>query len=270
MQVLYARSMWGMKEPTLEANLVKIKEGGFDAVEMGAPHDAGERKDLRRLLDKLGLKIIVQQWTGGKSPDEHQASFEEQFRRGAELKPLLINSHTGRDIYSAEQNVAILRRAGEIERELAVPCAHEVHRGRATFCTNSTLALLDRLPELKLTADFSHWCCVHESLLQDQPEALERAIARSFHIHARVGHGEAPQVSDPRAPEWKEAVDVHVGWWQRIVARRHAEKAQVMTITPEFGPPGYMPTLPYTRQPVADLWEVNLHMKELLKQRLTA
>ena len=33
-----------------------------------------------------------------------------------------------------------------------------------------------------------------------------------------------------------------------------------MTFTPEFGPPGYMPTLPYTKQPVADLWELNAWM----------
>jgi hypothetical protein len=30
----------------------------------------------------------------------------------------------------------------------------------------------------------------------------------------------------------------------------------------------HMPALPYTRQPVADLWEVNLFMKDLLKERL--
>jgi hypothetical protein len=29
-----------------------------------------------------------------------------------------------------------------------------------------------------------------------------------------------------------------------------------------------MPTLPFTRQPVANQWEINLFMKDLLQQRL--
>jgi hypothetical protein len=124
------------------------------------------------------------------------------------------------------------------------------------------------MPDLKLAADFSHWCCVHESLLEDQEPALASAIQRSFHLHARVGHPEGPQVSDPRAPEWQPAVEAHLAWWQRIVDHRRRDGAELLTVCPEFGPPDYMPTLPYTRQPVADLWELNCHMKRLLESRL--
>jgi hypothetical protein len=31
-------------------------------------------------------------------------------------------------------------------------------------------------------------------------------------------------------------------------------------MTPEFGPDGYLHTLPFTHQPVADLWEINSWM----------
>jgi hypothetical protein len=51
---------------------------------------------------------------------------------------------------------------------------------------------------------------------------------------------------------------------QRIVLSRLEQGADVLTFTPEFGPPGYMPVLPYTKQPVADLWELNLWMAERL------
>jgi hypothetical protein len=162
----------------------------------------------------------------------------------------------------------IFRRARQLEVELGVRVVHEIHRGRATFSTTATAALLEELPDLKLAADFSHWCCVHESLLADQEERVERAIKRSYHIHARVGHPEGPQVTDPRAPEWQEAVAAHLGWWQRIVDHHRASGSAILTICPEFGPPGYMPTLPYTRQPVADLWELNCYMKDLLQKRL--
>jgi sugar phosphate isomerase/epimerase len=270
LRIKYFHALWGLPLPTLEANLCKIREGGFDGVEMGVPEDAGQRRELGALLERLGLGLIAQQWTRGGSILEHTESFEEQYRRAVELRPLLVNSHTGKDYFSTEENLSIFRRARQLEEELGVPVVHEVHRGRATFSTTSTAALLERLPDLRLAADFSHWCCVHESLLEDQGRLLERAIDRSFHVHARVGHAEGPQVSDPRAPEWQKALETHLGWWQRIIDRRRADGTEQLTICPEFGPPDYMPTLPYTRQPVADLWEINCHMKELLQKRLRA
>ena len=268
LRISYFHGMWGMSLPTLEANLRRIRAGGFDGVEMGVPEDGTERRELGVLLEGLGLALIAQQWTRGSSPREHAESFEAQYRRAIELRPLLVNSHTGKDHYATAENLQVFRRARRLEEELGIPVVHEVHRGRATFSTTATAALLEQMPELKLAADFSHWCCVHESLLEDQGPLLERAIERSFHLHARVGHPEGPQVSDPRAPEWQQALEAHLGWWQRIVDRRRQDNAELLTICPEFGPPDYMPTLPYTRQPVADLWEINCHMKQLLEKRL--
>ncbi len=270
LRIKYFHGLWGLSLPTLEDNLRRIREGGFDGVEMGVPEDGGKRRELGLLLERLGLELIAQQWTVGSSAREHAASFEQQYHRAAELKPLLVNSHTGKDFYTTEENLQVFHRARSLEEKLGVVVVHEVHRGRATFSTTSTAALLDRFPELRLAADFSHWCCVHESLLQDQQPLLERAMARSFHVHARVGHPEGPQVSDPRAPEWQEALEAHLGWWQKIVDFRLQEGAPQLTICPEFGPPDYMPTLPYTRQPVADLWQLNCHMKDLLQKRLRA
>ncbi len=266
--IRWFHGLWGLSLPSLEANLRRIREGGFDGVEMGVPEDGRERRELAALLPGMGLALIAQQWTRGASPEEHAESFEAQYRRAIELRPLLVNSHTGRDVFSTAENLEVFRRARRLEEELGIPVVHEVHRGRATFSTTATAALLEQMPELKLAADFSHWCCVHESLLEDQEKLLERAIERSFHIHARVGHPEGPQVSDPRAPEWQQALEAHLGWWQRIVDRRRQDNAELLPVCPEFGPPDYMPTLPYTRQPVADLWEINCHMKQLLEKRL--
>jgi hypothetical protein len=41
-----------------------------------------------------------------------------------------------------------------------------------------------------------------------------------------------------------------------------------MTVTSEFGPPYYMPALPYTQLPVSDQWEANVYMMNIIKQRL--
>jgi hypothetical protein len=118
-----------------------------------------------------------------------------------------------------------------------------------------------------LSADFSHWCVVSESLLADQAESLGLAIERTDHIHARVGFEEGPQVADPRAPESSAALEAHLGWWDRIIALHRAKGSALVTVAPEFGPSPYMPSLPWTGQPVSDQWATNVRMMGLLRGR---
>ena len=71
---------------------------------------------------------------------------------------------------------------------------------------------------------------------------------------------------DPRAPEWEGAVKAHFAWWDKIIERKK-KNGEVATILTEFGPPDYMPTLPYTRQPLSDQNAINVYMMKLLRQR---
>ncbi len=125
---------------------------------------------------------------------------------------------------------------------------------------------MEKIPSLRLTLDISHWCNVHESLLEDQADTIAMALNRTGHIHARIGHQEGPQVNDPRAPEWKNAVTAHFAWWDKVVEQKRNE-GKLITMLTEFGPADYMPALPYTRQPVADQWAINKHMLDTLRAR---
>ncbi|MEM6379822.1 MAG: sugar phosphate isomerase/epimerase, partial [Bacteroidota bacterium] len=80
-------------------------------------------------------------------------------------------------------------------------------------------------------------------------------------------HG--PQINDPRAPEWESTLATHFGWWDKVV-EKHSKEGTALTMTTEFGPPGYMPTIPFTNQPITDLWGVNCHMKDLWRARYTS
>jgi hypothetical protein len=165
-----------------------------------------------------------------------------------------------------ELQLAFYEQALILEKAISIPVGHETHRGRAMFTPWATARLLQDLPDLKITADFSHWCCVCESLLEDQTDNLKLAFERTIHIHSRVGYAEGPQVPHPAAPEYKLELDTHEGWWQEIVDLWESKNPSAITLTPEFGPPGYMHTLPFTNQPVADLWEVCLWMANRLKK----
>jgi hypothetical protein len=48
--------------------------------------------------------------------------------------------------------------------------------------------------------------------------------------------------------------------------RKKEERAR-LTILTEFGPPNYMPALPYTLQPLADQWAINVYMMKMLRSR---
>ena len=268
MTITWICPLWGMETGSLTDRLRRIRDAGYDGVEMGVPPDPAGRAELARALPGLGLKLVAQQWTAGADAAAHARSFEEQYRRAVDLGPLFVNSHTGRDTWPLAENLVVFETARRLQQSVGVKIVHEIHRGRPTFSAPSTLALIEALPDLRLTADFSHWCCVHESLLEDLGAEVGLVSARVDHVHARVGHAEAPQVTDPRAPRWERALAAHLAWWQAIVDRHARAGAATLTICPEFGPPDYMTVLPDSGEPIADQWAVNLWMKDFLRRRL--
>jgi sugar phosphate isomerase/epimerase len=243
-----------------------IKKEGYDGAEVWCPADAAQRDALVATFKDHNLKIgfLVGGWE--KDVDKHFKQFEESLRTAAKLQPVYINCHSGRDFYSFEQNRKFIDLTTAVNRESGVPIYHETHRSRILYSAPVSKQFMEELPSLRLTLDISHWCNVHESLLEDQQETVDLAVARAEHIHARVGHQEGPQVSDPRAPEWKNTFEKHLGWWDQVVSRKKKE-GQRMTILTEFGPVDYMPAMPYTRQPIANQWDINVYMMKTLRAR---
>jgi hypothetical protein len=181
-------------------------------------------------------------------------------------KPLYINCHSGRDYFSYEQGKTFIDHTTALTKSTGIRIFHETHRSRLLYSAPIAKHYMETIPELRITFDVSHWCNVHESLLEEQQETVDMTLKRADHIHARIGHAEGPQVNDPRAPEWEDAVKAHFAWWDKVVDLKK-QKGEVLTILTEFGPPDYMPTLPYTRQPLADQWAVNVYMMQLLRKR---
>jgi sugar phosphate isomerase/epimerase len=257
------KALWGM-EGSLESQFERIANAGYAGIESGLPNEEIEDQ-FRLLLEAYKFDFIAMVFTGG--PD-HIASFEEQVKRAAGFNPLFINAHSAKDSMPLQEQHAFYEKALQVEKQTGILVGHETHRGRAMYTPWATADLLKHFPELSITADFSHWCCVCESQLGDQDANLGIAIPRAIHIHGRVGHEEGPQVSDPRAPEFASYLEKHESWWRAIASERKKSGADYLTFTPEFGPPGYMQTLPYTRQPVADLWDICLWMAKRFETQI--
>jgi sugar phosphate isomerase/epimerase len=267
MEIKYFSPRWGYEDEDFGSYCVRLAEAGFDGMELNLAEDPDAAQRQIELLAANGLDYVAQH-SGTRMADfeTHRAHYRTSLKRIAAFKPQIINSHTGLDWFTFEKNLQLIDVAEEVSETYKVPIVHETHRGRFPFSAAVTFQYLEKRPNLRLTADFSHWCCVSESFLQDQGESVQAAIERAEHIHARIGHEQGPQVNDPRAPEWKETIDLYQGWWDQIIAVHAAKGSAVLTITTEFGPPPYTPVLPYTQKPVSDQWELNLYMLNFLKK----
>ena len=244
----------------------KIKKAGYDGTELWWPTDEKSRNELFEALNKYKLQVGFLVGSGERDFQKHLAQFQQNLSAAAKAKPVYINCHSGKDFFSFDQSRQFMDYSEQVTKETGVPVYHESHRGRILFAANIARQFIEKIPGLRLTLDISHWCNVHESYLDDQEETIALALSRTDHIHARVGHPEGPQVNDPRAPEWSTAMQKHFAWWDKVVETKKKEGKR-MTFLTEFGPPDYMPTLPYTRQAVADQWVINVHMMEVLRKR---
>lgn len=267
-KLIYAKSKWEMWNDPLESILRRTKADGFDAAEIYLPAQSETPQEIARQVADHGLLLVAQINSEGATSAEHRETLQRRFAAAVETELLLVNSHTGRDILSFEANVDIFRAACKWSGEAGDFLANETHRSRPTSRGPATAAYLKAVPKMRLTADLSHWFCVHETDLTDKPENVASAIDRAIHVHARVGFESGSQVGDPLASEWTAMTDCFIGLWQRIIDARRAAGADFLTITPVFGQPPYMPVNPRTRQPVADARETNKAFLPVLRQRL--
>lgn len=268
LHLIFVCPRWGSEALSPAMFIDSVLQAGYDGVEVGlAGFNPVVDEVIRRAKD-AGLVVIIQHHdTAVRDLSLHLENYEARLRLAAGYQPRFINSHTGRNLFTLAENKRIFALAGEVAGETGIPIYHETHRGRCCHTPWRTVEILKTMPGLGLALDMSHWCVVCESLLEDQDDLMEQVLPCVEHLHARVGWAQGPQVSDPRAPEWKAAVDAHLKWWDRIVAHKRAAGAKAFTICPEFGPVPYMPVLPYSLEPVANQWEINVFMMNMLRNR---
>lgn len=259
---------WGLDHLGIETMVEFVADSGFDGIETFVPIDPVKQQRLVKAIDDAGLAWIAHRYEAEGDMDEWCAQYAELLRSAAGLGPRFINSHTGRDHWASDAVDRVLNLAFEIEAETEVTILHETHRSRFPYSAAVTATYLERYPELRLTADLSHWACVSESLLEDQDHHLEPALARSDHIHARVGWAQGAQVPDVRHPRWEHELAVHVDWWKRIQTHRRAAGSEVLTITTEFGPPPYTPVDIESGEPLNDFRELDRWIRDHLKTEL--
>jgi len=256
----------------LEACKAELDSGLFDGIEGPPPASDGEARELAH----WGQPYIAEICSGGSyapassvSVEAHLSDVRAQLDRALRAGALFCTCLVGSDSWPLGVATDFLGRLLELGVSAGAELSVETHRSRPTFHPWVTAELLRALPALRLTCDFSHWCVVCERLPDDE-SVLGLVIERARHIHARVGYAQGPQVPDPRAPEYETELLAHEGWWRRIALSVAARGTEPVTLTPEFGPDGYLHQAPFTRLPVADLASLNRWMATRQRAQLTA
>lgn len=268
MQLDIFRSLWGYNG-NLRAVLENARTACLAGIEARLPSSKEERAALARNLSDYQLDYIAICFTDSAvlpaqcaMPEDHLNDLSRKLAWASELSPRFINVLAGNDRWPLAQQVDFFGRALELAAQAGHLCSFETHRARSLYSPWVTLDLIRQLPELQFTSDISHWVVVCERLLDDSTDDLTPFVERVHHIQARVGYDQGPQVPHPGAPEYAAQLAFHQEHWAAIWRAQQARRYTRTTLTPEFGPDGYLHHLPFTNVPIADLSELNEWMTQ--------
>ncbi|KAF5976489.1 hypothetical protein FCOIX_7065 [Fusarium coicis] len=240
------RTVWGIESGKDFENWIPwfpdLKKQGYAGVEVDiTDRDANNLQQLRRILDDVGLEATVLDLT----PDVHLEIYRQNLERAKILNPVKINAQSGGDYWSLDESVYLYQKTLSIDKELGLTClvSHETHRNRSLFTPYAAKYILPKVPELRVTADISHWVVVCERLLdlgEEDKEILDLLIPRVTHIHTRIGTTQSSQCPGPEDPVFKEEREFFERLWLRIVKAR-SQDSDLITFVPEYGPYPYHP-----------------------------
>lgn len=267
MQLSIFKTMWGFDGSSIEQAVRQLMSANMQGLEGPAPEDNSLRQHWYEVLQSSKISYIAEITTAGSYVPERRAtlqqhldSLEQKLLHSLELEPLFITCLGGCDAWTEQQSLEFFKRAMELADKYAINISFETHRSRSLFNPWVTQRVVEKIPQIQLTVDFSHWCVVCERLMNTELDVIHGIADNVKHIHARVGYEQGPQVPDPRAPEYQYALRAHQSWWEIIWKAQFNRGLTSTTLTPEFGPDGYLHKAPFTNEPVADLWEVNQWM----------
>jgi sugar phosphate isomerase/epimerase len=248
------------QEWSLNEKFERVKAAGFEAVECWlGPQDETEvsealkRHDLRLVLGHRPFQI-----------EQTRTVVEQAVRLGADF----VFAQPADAFTSLDSVVTLVTEGSKIAADNGLPYFVETHRNNFTENLPQTLALIERVPDIRFTADLSHFVVVGEFYGWEDEHASDRmlpVLERTAHLHARIGNGEQVQVDVGDGTG--QTAQFFVRLWK--IAMQHwlksAKPGDILPFTSELGPPRYAITLPDGRE-FSDRWEQSLVMKKLGEQ----
>lgn len=239
------QSLWAMEyrqpgrtERSTEENFRAIAEAGYAGLCIDpAVHEIDTFAAMKPLFRRYGLKCLMNAFAASVG----------------ELKPLLalakeldvpvVNVIGTMYPLTVEGAVPIVRGWLDVAADARVPVLFETHRDCITNDMFFTLQLLDAVPEMRLSADLSHYVVGRELRLPLSPfwqGLFTRLLERSDSMNGRIATREQVQVplGFEQHRQWEE---LFKSWWTQGIRnwRDRAGPDDTFVFLCELGPPPY-------------------------------
>lgn len=267
-QLRVLQSLWAMErrradaaEWPLQTQLEMIRDAGFNGAGVRFI-DAAFATEATGFLRDHGM--IWQAQCYPTSVDDLKPVLDLVAKLGADHVNLQPNVRPRR----LEECIPLLdgwRRLGE---QAGVAVHVETHRDRMTTDLHFMLQLLDCFPDLRLTADISHYLVGREfawPVDETNHAMMHRVLDNAWGIHGRIASREQVQIS-LSFPQHQGWVELFMDWWEYAIRswRKRAGPDAVLTFLCELGPPPYAITGPDGME-LSDRWQDALVLKSMIE-----
>ena len=267
-KLLVYQSLWAMErrrpdglEWSMPQKLEMIRDAGFD----GAGVRFFDYKYAKEITDFLRANDLTwQAQCYPKTVDDLRPIIEHVRELGADH----INLQPDVRPYRLEDCIPLIEGWRRIAHDAQIPVHIETHRDRMTTDLFFTLHLLDCFPDLRMTADISHYVVGREfawPISEENHALMHRILDHAWGFHGRVASREQVQIqiSFPHQKEW---VDLFMGWWEYGFRswRQRAPQDATLTFLCELGPKEYAMTGPDGYE-LSDRWEEAQMMMRMIR-----
>lgn len=251
----------GEPEMPLRQQLDAIHQAGFDGAGVRFV-DAAYAAEATAILRDKGLTWQAQCYP--RTVDDLKPVLDLVARYGADH----VNLQPDVRPHRLEECLPYLIGWQRLAEQAGIALHVETHRDRMTTDLFFTLRLLECCPDLKLTADLSHYLLGREfpyPVSAENHALIHRVLDQSWGLHGRVASREQVQVPLD-FPQHRIWVSLFMGWWAYAMRswRRRAGPDAVLTFLCELGPPPYAITDAEGHE-LSDRWREAMSMKDKVR-----
>ncbi|MDX8346541.1 sugar phosphate isomerase/epimerase [Cognatiyoonia sp. IB215446] len=241
----------GVKLP-LDQVCEMVAQAGFDgmAIDLGAS-DIAVANAVRPHMEAHGLTPLIVAFP------KTIESLEDTLHMAADFGAPFVDVIGQVMPIALDDMVPVIEAWMDMADRIGVPIQFETHRNCITNDLFVTLQLLERIPDMRLCADLSHYVVDREFWfpLSDHDMGLMSLILqRSDSFQGRVASRQQIQLQLD-FPQNKKWVDLFKGWWREGLAdwRKRNESGDCIFVC-ELGPPEYAMTDAQGRE-MSNRWE---------------
>lgn len=236
-RLLRILNTWTLRELPAWSSAPRHEDPGATVAAIHHAGYAGLQMEVGDPLMEAGFRSGMLMHATGRVLDPARARdlVAEHRERGFSLSTI----HLGTGFESMAEGHALVEAVLEAVAAYRYPVFVETHRATITQDPRRTLDLVERYPELRFNADFSHWYCGCEMRYGDwerKLDLLQPVFDRTRYLHGRIADSGAMQVAvtDLEAPHVRDFRQL----WRRAMAGflAHADGGELLYFAPELLP----------------------------------